>query len=135
MLQAYTGLSSVASGAPIVFQTASIDKGCNETLRGSVIDLNTKGIYLVHVDISAIASTAGNIDISAYVDNAKQPQAFATETASDTSSVHNLNFDTLVQVQCNNSDCCCAKPTVVSIVNGGVAITTVQANVVVYKIC
>lgn len=68
------------------------------------------------MDVSAIATVAGDIAVQLYKNGIAQPQAIQQETAADTTSRHALSFDTLVQAV-KACDCQCQNPTNVTIVN------------------
>ena len=74
------------------------------------------------------ASSAAAVTIQLFKDGIAQPQAQSTGTSP--------SFTTLVQVDTNNSNCCCSSPTLVQIRNVGAAVATLtDANVCVTKIC
>lgn len=136
MLEVYSKNVAVASDAPVPLNNVALLKGTSSQLQGvSTIQLNKCGVYEISVSATAIATTAGEISIQLEKDDVLQPQAFAAETAADTTSSHSLGFTTLVQVTHNNNcNCICATPTNIDIINTGVAVTFDSINVTVVRI-
>lgn len=123
MLEAYSLNVTVGANSPIPFNSVSVEKGCTAVLSSpTTIDLNKAGVYMVAVD----ASTATSNTIQLSKDGVLQPQAQSTGTSP--------SFTTLVQVDRNNTNCCCTSPTVLRIVLT-TAGTLTDANVCVTKIC
>ena len=123
MLEAYSLNVAVAADSPIPFNNTTIEKGCTAKLSSpATIELNKCGIYMVEVD----ASSAAAATIQLVKDDVLQPQAQSTGTSP--------SFTTLVQVDHNNSNCCCSSPTLLQI-RSITASTYTDANVVVTKIC
>lgn len=124
MLEVYSSNVAVGLDAAIPFNNVIIRKGCTAVESApATIQLNKCGVYMVAVDGTAEAETT----IELYKDGLTQPQAQSTGTT--------LGFTTLVQVPNNNSNCCCASPTVLQLMNTGAATTFPNINVVVTKIC
>ena len=123
MLEAYSLNVTVAADSPIPFNNVSLEKGCTAVLPSpSTIELNKCGIYMVEVD----ASSAASATIQLFKNGVAQPQAQSTGTSP--------SFTTLVQVDHNNSNCCCASPTSIQ-VRSITASTYTDINVVVTKVC
>lgn len=123
MLEAYSLNVSVGANSPIPFNSVSVEKGCTAVLSSpTTIDLNKAGVYMVACDVST--ATANTIQLSK--DGVLQPQAQSTGTSP--------SFTTLVQVDRNNTTCCCTSPTVIRIVLT-TAGTLTDANVSVTKVC
>ena len=123
MLEAYSLNVSVGANSPIPFNSVSVEKGCTAVLSSpTTIDLNKAGVYMIACDVST--ATANTIQLSK--DGVLQPQAQSTGTSP--------SFTTLVQVDRNNTTCCCTSPTVIRIVLT-TAGTLTDANVVVTKVC
>ena len=119
MLEVYSVGVEVAAGAAIPLNTVVLGgRGCSaERVVGtSTIQFVKAGVYPVHVDVSAIATVAGDIAVQLYKNGIAQPQAIQQETAADTTSRHALSFDTLVQAA-KSCECQCSNPTNVAIVN------------------
>lgn len=135
MIEIYSKNVEVAANAAIPLNVTAINKGDSVTVNGSTtLQFNKCGLYKVSVSASGIASEAGDITIQLYKNGVTQSSALATETAADTTSTHNLSFDTIVQVGGNNTNCPCSSPTLVSIINDGVAATFSIVDVVVTKL-
>jgi hypothetical protein len=123
MLQAYSENLTTTADSPVAFNSKTVQKGCTVTMAGpSAIELNKMGVYMVHVDGVASASTT----LQLYKDGVAQPQAQSTGTT--------LGFETLVQVPRNNSSCCCSSATTIQVMNE-VAGTLENVNIVVTKVC
>ena len=123
MLEVYTLNASVGADSAIPLNNVSIKKGCSAVNSGpSSIELNKCGVYMVA--LNGVASAATTVQM--YKNDIPQPQAQAAGT--------NLNFETLVQVSENNSNCCCSSPTVLRFVNS-TSVTFPIVNVNVTKVC
>ena len=123
MLEAYSTGITVAANSVVPFNSVSIEKGCTAKLASPTsIELNKCGVYMVAVDAVASASTT----LQLTKDGTPQPQAQSTGTA--------CSFVTLVQVPTNNSNCACASPVTLRLLNS-TAVTLTNCNIVVTKIC
>ena len=123
MLEVYTTNIEVTADTPIPFNNIVVKKGCTVTESApATIQLNKCGVYMVSVDASASAETT----VQLYKDGVALPQAQSTGTS--------LSFVSLVQVDHNNSNCCCSSPTNLQLVNTTAA-TFDNVNVCVTKIC
>lgn len=123
MLEAYSVNVAVGANANIPFNSTTLIKGCTATKPSAdTFDLNSCGVYMVSVD----ASTATSTTIQLYKDGVAQPQAQSTGLSP--------SFTTLVQVDHNNSNCCCDSPTVIQIRNT-TAGTFTDANICITKVC
>lgn len=121
MIQAYTIGATVTADTPVPFNSVTIQKGCTVTKPSTdTFDLNKCGIYEVSVDGTAAAETT----LQLYKDGVAMPQAQSTGTT--------LGFTTLVQVNHNNSDCACASPTKIQVMN--TTATSVDSNIVITKL-
>ena len=124
MIQVYSTNIDVALNAAIPFNNVAIRKGCSAIESApSTIQLNKCGIYMVSFDATAAASTT----VQMSKDGVAQPQAQSTGTS--------LHFTTLVQVPKDNSNNCCASPTLIQMLNTGAEATFENINVVVTKVC
>lgn len=125
MLEAYSLNVTVPADSAIPFNNVTIQKGCTAILSASAtIQLNKCGVYMVSVD----ASSATDATIQLFKDGVAQPQAQSIGTSP--------SFVTLVQVDQNNSNCCCSSPTLVQVRNAGTASATfTNANIAVTKVC
>lgn len=123
MLEVYGTNITLVADTPINFNNTSIKKGCTAELESpATIQLNKCGVYMVEFDASLAASDT----IQMYKDGIAQPQAQSTGTSP--------SFTTLVQVNRNNTDCCCSSPVNLQFIPSAAG-TAVNANVVVTKIC
>lgn len=123
MLQAYSTDIDVAANTAIPFNNLTLEKGCTARLSSpATIQLNKCGVYMVSVDSSAGAAT----NVQLYKDGVAQPQAQSTGL--------NPSFVALVQVDRNNSRCCCDSPTNLQVI-ADTAVTFTNANIVVTKVC
>lgn len=135
MLEIYSLNLAVDENTAIPLNNVSIQKGCTAVNSApATIQLNKCGIYMVSCDCSAIPDTAGLMSIQLTKNGVLQPQAQAASTG-ETGDTTTMGFQTLVQVNENNSNCCCSSPTLLQIVNTGVAVTFPNINVCVTKIC
>lgn len=123
MLEAYGTNVTLTAETAISFDNTSIKKGNTAELEStSTIQLNKCGVYMVKFDCSAEASNT----IQMYKDGVAQPQAQSTGTG--------LAFSTLVQVDRNNTNCCCSSPVSLKFVPTAAG-TAINVNVCVTKIC
>ena len=123
MLEVYGTNVTLVANTPISFNNTSIKKGCTAELESSsTIQLNKCGVYMVEFDASLSASNT----IQMYKDGVAQPQAQSTGTSP--------SFTTLVQVDHNNSNCCCSSPVNLRFVPTAAG-TATDVNVCVTKIC
>lgn len=136
MLEAYSTNQTILTDGIIPFNSVSLVKGKTALLNGvSTIELNNCGVYEIVLDVGALPSAEGTVTINMTKNGVVQPQSvLSIPTAVTTSGIHGT-ITTLIQVARNNSNCCCSSPTTIQFVNSGVGLTTVQANVVVTKIC
>lgn len=123
MLEVY-GLNVTAeANTPLAFNNTSVKKGCTAELESSsTIQLNKCGVYMVEFDGSAAASNT----VQMYKDGVAQPQAQSTGDSP--------SFTTLVQVDRNNSNCCCSSPVSLRFVSMSAG-TFTNINVCVTKVC
>jgi hypothetical protein len=137
MLETYSQNISVAQNVAIPFNNVSIEKGCTaEKTAPTTIALNKCGVYMVEFDaVVASSGTSGNVVVQMSKDDVLQPQAFTATTSTGATDVESISFLTLVQVAKNNSNCCCASPTILKFMNTGIAANFIQANATVTKIC
>ena len=124
MLEGYSLNVAVGADTAVPFNNVTVEKGCTATMPSpSSIALNKCGVYMVSVDCTA-ATTA---TIQLFKDGVAQAQAQGTGATP--------GFVTLVQVDHNNSKCCCSSPTVLSVKNTGDATVTFDnINIVVTKV-
>lgn len=123
MIQAYSINVAVTEDSAIPFNNLAVKKGCTAELSApATIQLNKCGVYMVSVDGTASDATT----IQLYKDGIAQPQAQSTGTS--------VGFVSLVQVDHNNSNCCCSSPTNLQVLSD-TAVTFDNVNIVVTKVC
>lgn len=123
MLQVYTMNKEMLANSIVPFDNVSLDKTCNEELVGAgTINLNRCGVYEVHVDGVASASTTLQLTRNGVA----MPEAQSTGTT--------LGFTTFVQVPGNNCQCNpCSSPVTIQVLNSE-AVTPQNVNVTVKKV-
>ena len=136
MIEIYSNNINVDANAVIPFNNISIKKGCTAVLSApSTIQINKRGVYMLSCDASVVATTDGIASIQLYKNGIPQSQAQSLATCA-TGNNESLSFTTLVQVQEDNNTCnCCDAPTLLHIVNTGIAAEYTDINVCVTKIC
>jgi hypothetical protein len=136
MLEAYSLNQTILTNGIIPFNSVALLKGETVQLNGvSTIELNRCGVYEVVFNMTANATTAGNIVVQMTKNGVIQPQATRTITGATTATSANVPITTLVQVAKNNTDCCCSSPTIIQFVNAGVGVLANNINVAVTKLC
>lgn len=134
MLQVYSQNVTVNANSNIPLEISKIDKGCYESLSGtSAIDLNHCGVYRVTVNGTVTPSEAGTFGVELFKDGVAQAETLTQATVVE-SSLYPFSFSTLVQVNRNNGNCACCSPTVLNVMNTGVA-SVYDINVTVDKVC
>lgn len=122
MLNAYSIAAEVAADAAIPFNNVTVEKGCTAVLSSpATVNLNRCGVYKVEFYGTADAAMAAQL----YRDNVAVQQAKSTG--------ENLAFGALIQVDRNNTACCCSSP--VSLQVRSDTATTLDCSIVVTKIC
>ncbi len=94
-LYAYNvGTQSVAAGAPIVFADVGIpgDCGVSAIPGSSAATIRKPGLYLVSVQVDAVAGAAGALTFSLRRNGAAVPAAQASVTAADATGTHSFAF-------------------------------------------
>ena len=135
MFEAYSLNKDLTENTAIPFDNVTIQKGCTAVLSApATIQLNKCGVYAVHFDASVTSADAGTVTSTLYKAGVVQPQGQASASLT-ADGIANLAFDTLVQVRESNSCRCCDSPTVIQILNTGIAATYNNANIVVTKVC
>ncbi len=129
-LQTYSKNVTVDENTPIPLNNVAVSKGCDIVKQGpATIQFNKCGAYEVCVDCVVSASEVGIVSIQLEQNGVLQPQGMSSNTIDATTDVRPMSFTTYVQVEHNNSNCCCTKPTVISIINTGSAATFNNINV------
>lgn len=134
MLEAYSKNVTIPANSSVPFRNISLTKGNTSEMQGdATILFNKCGVYRVSFNASVVATAAGVISFQLSKNSMPQVQAEVSETATDTTSIHALNFETLVQVPKSNSECPCSIPTIISVNNTGVDVSG-DVHIVVDKI-
>lgn len=137
MLQAYSSNLDIAANTAYPLNNVTLKKGCSVVLSGpSTIQLNQRGVYLIHYDGYALATTNGEVSTQLYINGVAQPEAISSFDAADTTDTQQvLHFETCVQVSNNNCNCnLTSSPTIIQFINTGVAIENAHINIIVTKL-
>ena len=137
MIQGYSSNLTMAAGAVYPINNITLKKGCSVVQSGtSTFQLNQRGVYLVHYDGFAAASTAGGtVSTQLYINGGAQPEAVSTFEAADVADAGALHFETCVQVANNNCNRnLTSSPTVLQFMNNGIAVEDAHINVVITKL-
>lgn len=136
MIQVYSSNINVPANTAIPLNNLKVDKGCSQSLASpSTIHLNKRGVYIVAVDGFGSAAAAGDISVQMAVNGLLQPDAISSASVAAADSISPLGFKALVQVQQDNTKCCCSNATELSFFTGDTDITDLHFNVVVTKLC
>lgn len=110
--------SSIASGGVLPLSTIVRRRGATIQQSNDSILLNACGYYHVSITATFTAPTAGAVSLELRQDNAPVQGATATTTITTaTTEVRSLSFSAVVRVPCGSA------PSVLTVVNTGVAIT------------
>ena len=135
MIQAYSNNLTVPANTPVPFNNVKIRKGCTAVLSGaSTFELNKRGVYYISVDAYGEAAEAGDISLQLFRNGVSQPDAISQATGA-VGEIDTLHFSTFVQVEQDNTPCCCTGPVNLQIVTGDTDITGMHINTVITKIC
>lgn len=136
MLEVYSDNMVVASNTAIPLNSTSIQKGCTATRAGvDTIQLNKCGVYEITLDGFVSGDVGGTLTVQMRKDGVLQPQAVTSTTVASTLNFYPIGFTTLVQVDHNNSNCCCKSPVIIDFDNTGVGISSGHINVTVTRLC
>lgn len=129
-LFAYSTAQTVPANG-IVGLANSNSTGCSIDLEGNSINLLKSGLYLVNVSVSGTATAVGDIVIQLFQNGVAVLGATASETATATTSISNLSFSAIIDVNptCNGSD-----NKTLTLVNTGVPTTLTNATITVVKL-
>lgn len=135
MIQLYSNNIDVPANSAVPFNAVKLRKGCTAVQAGtSGIQLNKRGVYVVHMDAYAEPDAAGLLELQLYRNGIEQPDAISAVTGA-VGSTETLGFETTVQVSEDNTPCCCTAPTELQIMTGDVAFTGLHISVTVKKLC
>ena len=134
MLQVYTLAQTLVGQQPVSFTNRVLIKGCTASLGApATIDLNKAGVYVVSCNATITGgATAGDGSLQLYRNGVAQPFAKAEATLA-TDDLVSVGFETLIQVQENNTRCCITSPTSLQVIYEGVDATG-DINLVVTKL-
>ena len=134
MIEAYSQNVTVNSSSNVPFEITKIDKGCYEDLSGSSsINLNHCGVYCVTVNGTVTPSEAGTFSVELFKDGVAQVDTL-TQATVEASQLYPFSFTEFVQVSKNNSSCACSSPTVINVINTGVAAVYDNVKIAVDKV-
>lgn len=134
MIEAYSQNIAVNANSFIPFENVKIDKGCFENIRNASILFNRCGVYRITVSGTIEATEAGDVVLELVKDGAAQLDTTTQATVAAT-GFYPVSFTTFLQVNKNNSDCCCSSPTTIGIRNSGIATSFANIKIDVDKIC
>ena len=104
--------------------------GPNINLSGNAIQISGAGYYDINASITLAPSAAGNVTITAFVDNVAIPGATATATASAANDPINISISSLFREGCP----CCNGVSNLTFVLTGTASSVTNISVVVEKL-
>lgn len=134
MIETYSNNITVASNSAVQFNSV-FKKGNTVSKSGdATIQLNKCGIYEVSVSATGIAQAGGIMSLQLMSNGLALPNAFAAETAGDTTSTHSLAFTTKIQVPYTANDCACTPSFTLTVMNTGVETTYSLVDVLITKI-
>lgn len=121
---------TVTTGELIPLTTTVRRVCCDVVLGSNNVTFNKAGIYIVDATFNATASTAGNITVQLLLDDEVQSNGTASETAADTTGIHNLHFTTSILVP---AYCKCVPRHTLTLKNVGTGATYELADLVVER--
>lgn len=104
--------------------------GSNLNLSGSAIQIAGAGYYDIDASITLAPTAAGNVTITAYLDNVAIPGAAVTGSVSTANNPVNLSISSLIRQACQ----CCEGLNNLTFVLTGTAAAVTNVAVVVEKI-
>lgn len=112
-------VSAVAENGVLPLTTIVRRRGVSIQQSNDSIVLGTPGYHHVSVSVTFTAPAAGDVTITLLQNGTPVQGATASTTITTaTTEVRSLSFDAIVRVPC------CGSPTILTVVNEGVAITT-----------
>ena len=100
---ANTSTQDVAVNGVITPGTIVRRFGCNLGLAGNAIQIAGAGYYDIDASITLAPTTAGDVTVTAYLDNVAIQGATASSTAADADEIINLSISSVVRQACQ---CC-----------------------------
>lgn len=123
MLEAYSTNVTVTANGALPFNSTVIEKGCTAVQTSpTTIQLNKCGVYMVACGASLATSNTIQLSKNGVI----QPQTISTGTSP--------SFVTLVQVDKNNTACCCSSPVTLNVIVTSAG-TLTNADIVITKVC
>lgn len=104
--------------------------GPNLNLSGQAIQICGAGYYDIDASITLAPTAAGNVTVTAFLDNVAIPGATATETATAANDIINLNLDGVVREACT----CCEGISNLTFVLTGTAASVTNVAISVEKL-
>lgn len=104
--------------------------GPNLTLSGNAIQINGAGYYDCGASFTLAPTEAGNVTISAYLNNVAIPGAVATETAAAANDLVNLSLTAIVRQACE----CCEGVSNLTFVLTGTAASVTNVGITIDKL-
>ena len=104
--------------------------GPNVTLSGNAIQISGAGYYDIDSSFTVAPTAAGNVTITAYLNNIPIPGAIATETATAANDIINLSLSAIVRQACE----CCEGVSNLTFVLTGTASSVTNSAIVVEKL-
>lgn len=136
MLEVYNNNVVVGADVSIPFPSTHIQKGCTAVRYSTnTIALNKKGVYAVTLDGYVAGTVGGTVTIQLRKDGILQPQAITEVTADNATTYNHVGFTTLIQVNHDNSNCCCISPVILDFINSGIGLSAGHLNVTITRIC
>lgn len=99
MLQAINTTSTALTANQLIPLSQKLRKGCTATLEANNISLNSKGVYMVTVNVDFIATAAEVAVLQLFNNGVAIPDAKSSVTATAGGTV-TQSFTTLIQVTC-----------------------------------
>ncbi len=123
-----TNQTVLTNGSLSLLNTEITGGCCNSiTVNNNAITIKKAGTYLINVSANLTATVAGTETLQLYNKGVAVPAAIASRTAADATSLENINFSIIINV---NSSCNCVNNNaLLTLVNTGVGAT--YANVVI----
>lgn len=133
MIELYSTDTILDSGAQIPLNKIASSKGTSIVrTSSSEVALARPGVYRIDVTASCVANAVGDVGIQVYKDNVPIPYAFATESASNTTSLHSLSISAIVKA--GGKCCMCDDMPTISLANVGQAATYRIVNAIFTRI-
>lgn len=123
-------ITSIAANAAIPYATSVTSGAVVSSTARDTIGIATPGLYYITVNLTYIATAAGEVGAALYADGAAVPGASALETLDAVGDAGNLSFATLLTVKPSNP----GNVARLQVINTGVASSYAVSNVIIYRI-